>query len=73
MGERLDNDRLSPMLLITMARHAIFMCRQCGHIYDESIGESEAGIPPGTDFDALPDTWCCPECRAERSHFEQII
>jgi len=56
-----------------MTRHAIFMCRQCGHIYDEAIGEPEAGIPPGTDFDILPDPWCGPECRAERSHFEQII
>ena len=58
---------------IAMTSHAVFMCRQCGHTYDESRGEPETGIPAGTDFDDLPDRWHCPECGAEKTDFEQLI
>jgi len=53
--------------------HSIFMCRKCGHIYDEANSEREKGIPSGTDFDELPDDWRCPECGAEKEQFEKII
>jgi len=53
--------------------HSIFMCRKCGHIYDEANSEREAGIPSGTDFDELPDDWRCPECGADKEQFEKII
>jgi len=52
---------------------AIFMCRECGYLFDESIGDPEAGIPAHTDMDALPDGWHCPECGKDKSYLEQII
>jgi|APCry1669193181_1035450.scaffolds.fasta_scaffold76618_2 rubredoxin len=52
---------------------AIFMCRECGYLFDESIGDPEAGVPAHTDMDALPDGWHCPECGKDKSYLEQII
>ena len=39
---------------------------------DPAEGDPEAGIPPGTPFESLPDTWSCPECGATKADFEPI-
>lgn len=31
----------------------------CGYIYDPADGDDEAGIAPGTAFEALPEDWVC--------------
>jgi rubredoxin len=49
------------------------MCRECGHFYDQSAGEPEKGIAPGTDIDELPSDWRCPECGADQTYLERII
>ena len=49
-----------------------YMCSVCGHIYDPAVGEPESGIAPGTPFEALPDTWRCPDCGMEKSAFEEM-
>lgn len=41
----------------------------CGYTYDEEKGIPDAGIPPGTPFEELPDEWVCPICRAEKERF----
>ena len=28
--------------------------------------------PPGTPFEALPETWVCPVCGVEKSEFEPV-
>lgn len=56
-----------------MPNRSIFMCRQCGCLYDESRGDPDRGIEAGTDVDELPDEWRCPECGADKSFLEQII
>lgn len=49
-----------------------YMCVVCGYIYDEEQGDPEEGIPPGTRWDDLPITWCCPDCGASKEDFEMV-
>ncbi len=39
-----------------------YKCRLCGYIYSPLRGEPHNGIPAGTEFDDLPDTYVCPVC-----------
>jgi rubredoxin len=47
-----------------------FICVICGFIYDPVLGLPDAGIAPGTAFEALPEDWTCPECGSPKSAFE---
>ncbi|MEO0068514.1 MAG: rubredoxin [candidate division WOR-3 bacterium] len=47
-----------------------YVCSVCGYVYDPAVGDSENGIPPGTPFESLPDTWVCPVCGAGKDQFE---
>lgn len=49
-----------------------YQCRFCSHIYDESVGDPDTGIPPGTHFEDLPDDWCCPECGVSKDDYDLI-
>jgi len=49
-----------------------YRCLVCGYIYDPAIGDSTQGIPAGTPFENLPDTWLCPECGVDKSQFAPI-
>jgi rubredoxin len=49
-----------------------YRCSVCEHIYDPAEGDPDTGIPPGTPFESLPDTWSCPECGAVKADFEPI-
>ena len=51
---------------MTMAK---FVCDGCGYIYDEELGDLEAGIEPGTKFEDLPDDFECPMCSVGRDQF----
>ncbi|KAF8119069.1 hypothetical protein N665_0001s0125 [Sinapis alba] len=48
----------------------IYECRSCGYKYDESAGDPSYPIPPGFQFDKLPEDWRCPTCGAAKSFFE---
>jgi len=39
-----------------------YKCRMCGYVYSPLRGEPHNGIPAGTEFDDLPDTYVCPVC-----------
>ena len=45
-------------------------CIVCKYIYNPKVGNKRAGIPPGTSFDDLPDTWVCPVCGEGKDMFE---
>ena len=47
-----------------------FICRACGLIYDEAKGDADAGLPPGTRFEDIPDDWSCPLCGVGKADFE---
>ena len=53
-----------------MEDYKTYMCTVCGFIYDEAQGWPEDGIPAGTRWEAVPDTWVCPECGAIKDDFE---
>jgi len=39
-----------------------YKCRLCGYIYSPLRGEPHNGIPAGTAFEDLPETYVCPVC-----------
>lgn len=47
-------------------------CGACGHIYSEADGDPRHGIPPGTRWEDLPDTWVCPGCGAPKEFFQKV-
>lgn len=46
-----------------------YQCIVCGHIYDPAEGDPASEIPPGTPFEALPESWTCPDCGVAKSDF----
>ena len=51
---------------------AKYQCNECGEIYDETLGDPDAGIAPGTLWADIPDDWVCPVCGAAKNEFELI-
>ena len=49
-----------------------YLCIICGFTYDEAKGWEEDGIAPGTLWEDVPETWCCPDCSAMKTDFEMI-
>jgi rubredoxin len=49
-----------------------WICGVCGYIHDESRGDPEHGIPPGTRWEDIPVDWVCTECGVPKSAFEMV-
>lgn len=49
-----------------------FVCLVCGYIYDESKGDPEHGLAPGTRFEDIPDDWYCPDCHVTKADFVAV-
>ncbi len=47
-----------------------FICRACGLIYDEKLGDPDSDIAPGTRFADIPEDWVCPLCGVVKADFE---
>ncbi len=47
-----------------------WICESCGYIYDPDEGDPDGGIPAGTAFEEIPDTWFCPVCGARKRDFD---
>lgn len=50
----------------------MWMCRACSHIYDPAEGDPDSGVPPGTAFEDLPESWVCPICGARKADYEWV-
>lgn len=50
----------------------IWQCAVCGYIYDESKGDPEHGIAPGTAWADVPDSFQCPECGVGKLQFAMV-
>lgn len=48
----------------------LYECTQCRYIYNPKYGNEKNGIPKGTKFCDLPDTWVCPVCGEGKDMFE---
>ena len=46
-----------------------WMCLVCGFMYYEELGLPEDGIAPGTPWEAIPDSWRCPDCGVSKADF----
>jgi len=51
----------------------IYMCRQCGYLYEAEKGNPEMNIPPGTAVAEFPESWKCPDCGASPDCLEEIL
>ena len=49
-----------------------YKCKVCDWVYDESKGDSENGLKPGTKFSDLPEDWSCPQCGAGKEFFVEV-
>jgi rubredoxin len=47
-----------------------YICTVCDYVYNPAVGDPTQGIPAGTSFEDLPDSWLCPECGADQNKFE---
>ncbi|THU67009.1 hypothetical protein C4D60_Mb05t20160 [Musa balbisiana] len=68
-----DEKKLDPRRLeerFAVLNTGIYECRSCGYRYNEAAGDPSYPIPPGFQFEKLPDDWRCPTCGAAKSFFE---
>lgn len=55
-----------------MRRVNRYRCGKCPYIYDPRRGDPDGGIPPGTPFARIPESWRCPVCGASKRDFVAI-
>lgn len=63
--ENFDKRRLEEKFAVLIT--GIYECRSCGFKYDEAVADPSYPIPPGFQFEKLPDDWRCPTCGAAKS------
>jgi rubredoxin len=49
-----------------------YECKLCGFIYDETQGDPDFPIDPGTVWEDVSDDYVCPLCGAGKEEFELI-
>lgn len=49
--------------------HMRYVCDVCGYVYDETLGDPDNGIAPGTKFEDLPEDFECPLCGVGKDQF----
>ena len=49
-----------------------WQCMVCEFIYDEALGYPEDGIPPGTRWEDVPESWTCPDCGVSKEDFYMV-
>ncbi len=55
------------------AAWALYICKACGLIYDESKGDEDSGLAAGTRFADIPEDWACPLCGVTKADFELYV
>lgn len=48
-----------------------YVCDVCGWVYDETVGDPDQGIEPGTKFEDLPESFVCPLCGVGKDQFSK--
>lgn len=46
-----------------------YWCDVCNYFYVPSRGDPSQDIPPGTEFEDLPEDWHCPLCFNPKEKF----
>ncbi|POY37774.1 rubredoxin [Solitalea longa] len=47
----------------------VYQCKECLSVYDVTYGDEIGDVLPGTTFNDLPDSYCCPICDAPKTSF----
>jgi rubredoxin len=47
-----------------------WMCLNCGYVYNPENGDPDGNIPPGTQWEDIPEDWKCPDCTSSKASFE---
>ena len=47
-----------------------YVCDVCGYVYDETLGDPDNGIAPGTKWEDVPEDYLCPLCGVGKDMFE---
>lgn len=55
------------------AEWALYICKACGLIYDESKGDEDSDLAAGTRFADIPEDWACPLCGVTKADFELYV
>ena len=53
--------------------YRVWQCLLCAFSYDEAKGMPDEGVPPGTRWEDVPDTWICPDCAASKADFDMVV
>jgi len=71
---RASHDAQAPQAghAVTAGESKVWQCALCAFTYDESQGMPHEGIPAGTRWADVPDTWCCPDCSATKKDFQMV-
>ena len=48
-----------------------YVCDVCGFEYDETVGDPDNGIAPGTKFEDLPEDFECALCGVGKEEFSE--
>ena len=59
------------MIIIKEAKIMKYVCDACGWEYDETVGDPDNGIAPGTAWEDVPEEWVCPICGLSKDAFEE--
>ena len=51
----------------------VWQCALCSFTYDEAKGMPDDGVPAGTRWEDVPETWTCPDCSASKSDFAMQV
>jgi len=46
-----------------------YVCDVCSWDYNETYGNPDNGIVPGTKWSDVPEDFVCPQCGAEKGSF----
>lgn len=49
-----------------------YVCELCDYTYEPEAGDLENGVPAGTAFEDIPDSWVCPKCGAGKEEFRAV-
>ena len=48
-----------------------YTCDVCGWVYDETAGDSDSDIAPGTKWEDIPEDFACPLCGVGKEQFSK--
>ena len=51
---------------------AKYVCSVCGYEYDETLGDPDNGIAPGTKWEDIPEDFLCPLCGVGKDQLKGI-